>query len=184
MESDHEHGLRTAFGLYERELIQHLKRLVHRGDCCYDVGASTGYYTLVCEKLSGGPVHAFEADPSRLRGLADALTRNGVRATITCAVVGVSGRQLALDEYIADGRKPPDFIKMDIEGGEYEALLGLRRTLKTQHPRLVIETHGIDVERRCITLLRGLGYQVTVIPMSRWFQETRPEGHNRWIAAE
>jgi len=42
------------------------------------------------------------------------------------------------------GLSRPDFIKIDIEGMELEALRGMSRTLATRHPELFIELHGAE----------------------------------------
>ena len=49
-------------------------------------------------------------------------------------------RLTTLDELIQDlSLTPPDLIKMDIEGGELDALRGARRTIETYQPILLIE---------------------------------------------
>lgn len=46
---------------------------------------------------------------------------------------------VSLDDYVQErGLNTVDFIKMDIEGGERDALLGAQRTLSTLKPRLAI----------------------------------------------
>jgi FkbM family methyltransferase len=49
---------------------------------------------------------------------------------------------VTLDEEIAAGLPAPDFIKVDIEGWELEALKGARNTLAVHKPALFLEMHG------------------------------------------
>jgi FkbM family methyltransferase len=49
---------------------------------------------------------------------------------------------ISLDEFYAD--QPPQFIKMDIEGAEGEALLGAARLLCQRQTRWLIELHGFE----------------------------------------
>lgn len=50
---------------------------------------------------------------------------------------------VTLDEEIPRANLPaPDFIKVDIEGWEIEALRGARKTLELHHPMLLLEMHG------------------------------------------
>jgi FkbM family methyltransferase len=58
-------SLAYALGLYEPEAMQSIRRLVHAGDCCIDVGANLGYYTISLANWVGpsGLVVAFEPFP-------------------------------------------------------------------------------------------------------------------------
>jgi len=53
-----------------------------------------------------------------------------------------------LDSYVGDSRdRPPDVIKIDIEGGEVLALPGMRRTLREVRPAILLEIHGPEAAR-------------------------------------
>jgi hypothetical protein len=50
-----------------------------------------------------------------------------------------------LDAFIeGEGITNVDFIKMDIEGGELDALRGAERTLSTLRPRLLFEAYELN----------------------------------------
>jgi hypothetical protein len=52
---------------------------------------------------------------------------------------------------------------MDIEGGEYKALLGARRMLEQHHPIIFLATHGRDVHNNCCKYLSSIGYELSAI---------------------
>jgi FkbM family methyltransferase len=58
-------SLAYALGLYEPEAMEGIRRLVKAGDCCIDVGANVGYYTISLANWVGpsGLVVAFEPFP-------------------------------------------------------------------------------------------------------------------------
>lgn len=59
--------------------------------------------------------------------------------------------------------KLPNLVKMDIEGAEYEALLGMNRILVTAYPDLHIATHDVHqpgVRLACLRYLNDLGYEL------------------------
>lgn len=63
-----------------------------------------------------------------------------------------------LDHEVANGRKPPDVIKMDIEGAEIKALEGMGQTLETFRPTLIVELHGTG--DAFATFFRDRGYEI------------------------
>jgi len=60
-----------------------------------------------------------------------------------------------LDCCIETNKLPkPNFIKIDIEGMEYSALLGMRETIGRDKPSLYIEIHGTDKESKIANIRR------------------------------
>ena len=53
-----------------------------------------------------------------------------------------------LDRQIASGLPSPDFVKLDVEGLERDVLEGMTTLLNHTRPRLYIEIHGADVQRK------------------------------------
>jgi FkbM family methyltransferase len=64
-------NLAFALGLYEPEATQSIRRVVMAGDCCMDVGANLGYYTISMANWVGshGLVVAFEPFPANFETL-------------------------------------------------------------------------------------------------------------------
>lgn len=67
-----------------------------------------------------------------------------------------------LDAFFTNDRKPPNFLKIDVEGHELSVLEGGRRTLELHHPTILIECearHRPDSDIRPVfNFLTSLGY--------------------------
>jgi FkbM family methyltransferase len=67
-----------------------------------------------------------------------------------------------LDEFCTGARRPPHFLKIDVEGHELSVLEGGRRTLELHHPTILVECearHRADGNVRPVFyLLESLGY--------------------------
>lgn len=180
-------------GLLEPEIQEAVGDLGHQSACCYDIGAAWGYYTCLLARASpGGIVHAFEPDRERL----DQLESNVALNSKTSAPVRVHEAQVGrvhdpetgrvtLDGLVEEGLRPPDAIKMDIQGDEAAALEGARRLLQKTRPVLVIEVHSDDLRRRCGRRLRDVGYDVERIPVNTtWYRDPdRPNPGRCWLVA-
>ncbi len=178
-------------GTYESQKQRVLSSLLKPGETFFDVGANVGFYTLLGSRLVGpsGQVVAFEPLPANLRYLVEHLRINRVANVelITAAVGKTKDRLrfaeagspsmgridpeggldvdvLSLDGLVAAGAvRPPDLIKMDIEGGEVGALKGAREILATHRPQILLATHGWEQHRECCAFLRGLGYRIDAL---------------------
>lgn len=79
-----------------------------------------------------------------------------------------------IDSFLSE-LKRLDWIKIDVEGGEYDVLLGGLEALKRFKPNLIIENHlGVDqigawmacnkIYEKMLELLRSFGYAITEEP--------------------
>ena len=99
------------------------------------------------------------------RGSAAPRVADVIAAEADAAVCEIDVRPL--DDEIRQRALPvPHFIKIDIEGMEYAALVGMKETLRKHRPRLSIEIHGVGLDekrdnvRRVVALLQELGYRI------------------------
>jgi len=136
--------------------------LIQPGDVVFDCGAHHGYTAVFFSKWVGdkGKVVAFEALPRNcdilaknveLNGLTNVIlerkavgaTRGQIRidsvsdSTVIFSNQGIEVEMTCLDDY---AHLNPAFVKLDVEGFEYQALQGAQRIL-SQRPKLAVELH-------------------------------------------
>jgi FkbM family methyltransferase len=51
---------------------------------------------------------------------------------------------ITLDSFCSSTGLRPDFLKMDVEGAEYDVLLGAKETIAQSRPKMLIELHHFD----------------------------------------
>jgi len=155
---------------------------VKRNDVFVDIGANIGNYTEMMA-IRGCVVYAFEPNPLSFKVLQD---RTRSYPFVHCYNVALSDRcgiaklyygapfraSLLLNEGKTFAVKcrtldsynlKPDWIKIDVEGHEYEVILGLLKTLRKHMPNLAIEFHTRDNFRKISVILRSLGYQTWIV---------------------
>jgi len=69
----------------------------------------------------------------------------------------------SIDGLIGQGYEIPGIIKIDVEGAEYDVLLGAKNTLQQFRPHILLATHDCHlpgVQQKCVQLLEELGYHV------------------------
>jgi FkbM family methyltransferase len=72
-------------------------------------------------------------------------SQGGVEADGNRPVLGsgpiITVAAIRLDDLIAAGETPPELVKIDVEGGEYEVLCGGTNLFATQRPLVIVEVH-------------------------------------------
>jgi FkbM family methyltransferase len=184
-----EHGY--WLGSYEMQKRQVFEEAIPKGAVVYDIGANVGYYSLLAAVLVGeeGKVYAFEPLPRNIDYLRRHVGLNHF-AQVEIIEVAVSDRsgkiafdlgpssamghiaesgeievqQVCLDELLDAGEiQPPEFMKVDVEGAEYDVLKGARTLLERYRPILFLDTHQREAHQPAITLLEELGYSFTIL---------------------
>jgi FkbM family methyltransferase len=178
-------------GTYERHMQRLFCEHIRPGAIVYDVGANVGFFTLLASKLAGdsGRVHAFEPLPRNLDFLERHILLNDlanvhVGALAIAATSGEAHFRIAphasmgglheggdlrvvtasLDDLIASGRAArPDFIKMDIEGAESDALRGAAALLASGPLTIALSTHGWQQHETCWTTLNDAGFKLELL---------------------
>lgn len=172
-------------GLYEAQLNRHLRAIARPGYRSFDLGGADGYDALVLVKLTGGEVVTVESEAPSVEGLRRNVAANPGLPPITVVhgfVAASDGDGTVSIDGLADAHFMPDLVKLDIEGGEVDALRGAKRVLAERRPALLLEVHGYDLEWECLAILRDAGYRPpTVVDRRRWLPEHRPLEHNRWL---
>lgn len=190
-------------GNYEYDKQKIFAATVERGFTVYDIGAHVGFYSLLSSVLVGpeGKVYCFEPAPRNLEFLRKHMELNKLsNCFVWDAAVGsyegtasfdlgpnraqghltaeskdaLSVRTVTLDGLVFSGKlSPPDLIKCDIEGAEYEALTGASGVLAKYGPKIFLSTHGVDVHKRCCGLLQDLRYNLISLdglPLDRTYE--------------
>lgn len=168
----------------ERKLTEWMMNNLEKTDVFYDVGAHLGFYTALAGEMS--EVHSFEANTKLCKYL-----RKNFK-NITCKAVTSSSEEvdfydatqtsdssessrfnisgvhlrvpaITLDEYVQRGNRPPTVIKFDIEGGEYDAIMGASALIQKYKPRIILEVWGGEMGRKysdnAVKKLYEFGYE-------------------------
>lgn len=179
-----EHGY--WLGSYEMRKRLAFEDEISKGGVVFDIGANVGYYSLLAAVLVGdeGKVYAFEPLPRNIYFLRRHVELNHLDNIdiIEAAVsdhtgaasfdLGASSAMghlsdkgeievhlVSLDELLRSGAlQPPDYMKIDVEGAEFEVFNGARKLIQQYRPILFLDTHQREAHQPAIKLLEEWGY--------------------------
>ena len=181
---------------YEIEL---LKKHIKPGDTVLDIGANIGFYATILSDIVGskGRVHCFEPDKTNFKHLEKACKKHfniisnnlavGPKTEIIKIYTSkdlnvdhrtykpeeydkeIDVRAISIDDYLPKDMKV-DFIKMDIQGFEMQALKGMINTLQiNKNIKMVSEFWPYGLQKAGSSLseyfifLKDLGFDVKLL---------------------
>jgi FkbM family methyltransferase len=125
-------------------------------ECFASVTEGYGNITLlpfaVSDKRQTVPLHLSSADITATASSLDRVTGRSV--DIDC---------VTLDDWCAENRVVPDFVKIDVEGHDVVVVKGASNLIARHRPIMVMEASGTDEERQLFEELSS-SYRVIRIP--------------------
>jgi len=184
------YGNLVEYGAQQRGDLELVMTLIRKGGIVYDIGAHIGTFAIPLAWHVGeqGHVFAVEGSPDTFdvlrrnidaNGLADrvtpsmgivagpgetrfALKRKGDRRETTRFVSNEDGDMASrtLDAIVA-AASAPDFVKIDVEGMEYEVIAGGVETIAACRPMILFEANGSTQSVKAVVrLLKAHGYDI------------------------
>jgi hypothetical protein len=189
MELDLSCQLQYYWGLYEREILPVIRRLMPPCKSLIDIGANDGYYTMAFLKSSAQRVVACEPGPA-VKQLLHNAEANGyhpdARFLVERRLIGAEVQMLTVADLVKNLPRPI-LLKVDIDGGEVNLLESAENCEFLRELYWVIETHSKELEEQCVHWLRLHHYESHIIRNGFWrciLPEQRPLEHNRWLLGE
>ncbi|MCK4665630.1 FkbM family methyltransferase [Candidatus Dependentiae bacterium] len=175
-------------GFFEKEIQDIFKSILKKGDIFFDIGAHVGFFSVLASRIIGndGKVFAFEPYPRNICYLKEHININHLKniQVYEDAVMDKVGemyfqidtdrakaqgkvadsgdfkiKTVSLDSLYQEGKIPlPNSMKIDVEGGEVLVIKGAISILKEAKPIIILSTHGEEVHKKSLTLLKELGY--------------------------
>lgn len=181
----------------EKEIL-FLKNNIKIGDHVLDIGANIGFYTKIIATSIGqsGKVYSFEPDTNNFNylkentsHLSNVVLNNKAVSSKTEKIKIYTSKELnvdhrtypvddysqvyeidsiAIDDYF-DPNQSIQFIKMDIQGYEIEALKGMKKLIERCKPKVLLEfwPHGIEAAGNTVedyfSIIKDLGYSIQLL---------------------
>ena len=151
-------ALINCMGIYDYNNMNLIKLLLKQGGIFFDIGANIGSYTLIASEQANANVYSFEAHPGTFLSLKKNIilnNRDNVKA-FNIAVSETDGNvffsnlvqtpinhimnnnvkncisvdSIRLDTFIKKNNVMPEYVKIDVEGFEYNVLSGIGKYLE------------------------------------------------------
>jgi FkbM family methyltransferase len=184
-------GFNFINGKFEPYKTEAFMQMYNKNDIFFDIGGHVGYFSALASVLSGekGKIYAFEPRPSNASFFKKHMAINRfTNVQLYEAAVGAFDTQanfntntgtatgkldpdgdikvnvICIDKMVERNELPtPDFIKIDVEGGEGDVLKGCEQTIEKYKPKILLATHSDVLFKNCTAWLEAQGYQFRVL---------------------
>src|SRR6056300_223236 len=171
------------YGEYCHEEIEWMTMLTNPESFVLDIGANIGTHTIgIAPHVKR--VMAFEPDPDnfdlQVKNLSTTMCSNVT--PVPAAASDVLGQVGTAFDYgktrvtttgdipaspidMIEGLPRIDFVKIDVEGMELKVLNGMRQTIASYKPQMLIEMQDENVYAKTYDFLNGFGYNIYWLPV-------------------
>jgi len=140
--------------LHEPEISSFYERHLKNDDIVFDIGANQGFFPTLISKINPDvPVYAFEGlwyvfyylnlnksinDPKDKWKLIQAFvgTNNSAKKT-----------EISLDNFCHSHKVYPTILQMDVDGREWDVLMGAKELVNKRTTEFIIEIHPADLQK-------------------------------------
>jgi FkbM family methyltransferase len=168
--------------IQDKAIITLCKKYIKPGSVIVDIGANIGFYSSIFSGLTGinGKVFSFEPDQNNFQKLRENISQLENCTLVNAAVAQTTGKlnfyishrlnvdhrtvqpekfhtkvevqSVSLDDYLGVDAKV-NFIKMDIQGAEMDALMGMKNILMNNDLILISELWPYSLKRAGYTVI-------------------------------
>ncbi len=174
----HLYAYQESRGMHEPTLLLKWKKEAEHAQVIFDCGGYNGMYGLLAAAANpSAKVYIFEPSPGAAENIQKNIAINNFSNIIFVpkAVGGTVGTQtftndgagsagalsnkgtITVETTTLTSYEPPDLIKLDIVGAEYDALTAARTTLTTRAVKIFLELYPQNKEK-LLPFLQELGY--------------------------
>jgi hypothetical protein len=151
---------------HEPGLSSELSDVLDSGTVFYDIGSQFGYFIEFALRadVESSDIHAFEANSPRWVYLMSEYGDTGVHINNKRVSKESTSEKITIDSY--PSQRPPDVVKIDVEGAEAAVVSGMEDTLSSNNPIMYIEMHPMklsdfgDSVEDVYNILQNNGYEI------------------------